>query len=158
MPERNALEVRRERTIIVPADVLWQIIEPAENLPVWLPLCDRCERLSGDGLGRLQRISVKWGRKQGEIDQEITEYLPGRRLGWRHVDERLDGRPAPRISSDVRTLIELHPAPGAATRVVLRSWNVPATALGGLMLRIVALPRIRKAFDKALTNLAASSG
>jgi hypothetical protein len=151
------LEIRRERAIVVPADVIWQIIEPAGNLPAWLPLCERCERLSGEGLGRRQRMHVRWGRKQGAIDQEITDYLPGRRLGWKHVEERIDGKPAPRISSEVTTMVELHPE-AAGTRVVLRSRSVPAGILGALILRLIAGPRIRKAFDRALETLAASGG
>ena len=77
-------------------------------------------------------MHVRWGRKRGDIDQEITEYLPGRRLGWKHLEERLDGKPAPRISSEVTTMIELHPE-GAGTRVVLRSRNVPAGIVGALI-------------------------
>ena len=157
MPPRAVLEIHRERTIVVPADVLWQIIEPAENLPAWLPLCERCERLSGEGLGRRQRMYVRWGRRRGEIDQEVTDYVPGVRLGWKHVEEKLDGKPAPRISSDVTMLIELH-SEGAGTRVVLRSRNVPASAFGALALRMVAGPRIQKALDQALKILAASGG
>ena len=150
-----AIEIRRERTIVVPADVLWQMIEPAENLAAWLPLCERCERLSGEGLGRRQRMHARWGRRQGEIDQEVTEYVPGKRLGWRHTAERLDGKPAPRISSDVSMLIELH-SEGAGTRVVLKSRSVPAGVFTRLVLRLIAAPRIRKAFDQALAILAGS--
>jgi hypothetical protein len=79
-------------------------------------------------------------------------------LGWKHIAQRLNGKPAPRISSDVTMSIELHSAPAAATRVVLKSRNVPASAFGGLVLRLVAGPRIRKAFDRALKTLAASGG
>ena len=153
----TTLEIRRERSIIVPADVLWQIVEPAENLPAWLPLCERCERLSGTGLGRRQRMHVRGGRKHGEIDQEVTEYVPGVRLGWKHIEEKLDGKPAPRVSSDVTMLIELH-SEGAGTRVVLRSRNTPVSMFGALVLRMIAGPRIRKAFDRALETLAASGG
>ena len=74
------LEIRVERVVTIPADVLWQIIEPPENLGAWLPLCERCERLGGEGLGRRQRMYVRWGRKRGEIDQEVTGMFLER--GW----------------------------------------------------------------------------
>ena len=153
----HALEIRRERLIVVPADVLWHIVEPAENLAAWLPLCERCEPLGGEGLGRRQRMHVRWGRRAGVIDQVVTDYVPGSRIGWRHVEETLDGKPAPRISSDVTVRIELH-AEGPGTRVVLRSSNTPANAFGGVILRLFAGPRLRKAFDSALATLAASGG
>jgi Polyketide cyclase / dehydrase and lipid transport len=157
MAKLTPIVVTRARTIVVPSDVLWQIIEPAENLPAWLPLCTRCERLSGEGLGRRQRMFVAWGRREGVIDQEVTVYVPGARLGWRHLEERLDGKPAPRISSEVTTQIELHDE-GAGTRVVLRSRSVPAGLSGAVLLRLVARARIRKAFDRALEILAGSGG
>jgi uncharacterized protein YndB with AHSA1/START domain len=151
------LEIRRERFIAVPIDVLWQIIEPADHLAAWLPICERCELVGGEGVGRRQRMHVRWGRRHGAIDQVVTEYVPCVRIGWRHLEETLDGQPAPRISADVTMLIELH-AEGAGTRVVLRSRHVPAGAFRGVILRLLAGPRMRKAFDKALETLAASGG
>ena len=153
----RVIDIRRDRVVVVPADVLWQVIEPAETLPAWLPLCDRCEVLNGTGLGRRQRMYARWGRKNAEIDQEVIEYLPERRLAWKHTAERLGGRPAPRISKDVTVSVELQPA-GAGTRVVLSASHVPNGGVAGLMLKLVAAPRIRRAFDRALANLAASGG
>lgn len=151
------IEVRREQVIVVPADVLWQIVERAETLPEWLPLCDRCEVLGGEGRGRRQRMYARWGRRTAEIDQEVTEYVPHQRLTWVHTAERVAGRPAPRISKEVSVTIALHPM-GAGTKVVLTSINIPNGRLGSLILRLVAAPRIRRAFDRALANLAASGG
>lgn len=157
MGSMNAVEVRQEKIVLVPIDVLWQIVEPAETLPAWLPICDRCERVSGDGLGRQQRMYVRWGRRTAEIDQQVTEYQTNARIGWTHVREQFNGRPAPKISSHVRLTIELLPA-GAGTRVVLTSRNVPAHLMGALMLRLIARPRLRRAFALALENLARSGG
>ena len=141
--------------MVVPADVLWQIVEPAGTLPSWLPLCDRCEVLSGSGLGRRQRMFVRWGRRQAEIDQEVIEYAPPFRLRWRHLEERFGTRPAPRFSSETTMAVELRPS-GAGTRVVLSSRNVPASRWSALVLRLIAGPRIARAFDRALANLAGS--
>ena len=148
----DPISVRREKLIVVPVDVLWQIVEGASTLPSWLPLCERCEVVTGEGFGRRQRMYARWGRKSVEIDQEIVEYIPNSRLSWTHTDERIDGRPAPKISTAVRLTIELHAA-GAGTRVVLSSRNVPAGLVGALVLRFVAVPRIQRAFDRALENL-----
>jgi len=152
----DPVEVRVERTIVVPIDVVWQMIEAAETLPSWLPICERCEIVSGTGLGRRQRMHARWGRKATEIDQEVVEYRPLSRLAWKHIAERVDGKPAPRISSEVVVTIDLHPA-GAGTRVVLASRNVPSGRAAALMLRAVAAPRIRRSFQKALDNLSGSA-
>lgn len=146
------VDIRREKVLQVPADVLWQIVEPAETLPSWLPMCERCEIVSGAGRGRKQRMYVRWGSRAAEIDQEVVEYLPASRLSWRHLEERLDGKPAPKISREVTVTVDLEPA-GSGTRMVLRSRHIPSGAFGALLLRLVGGPRIRKSFDQALARL-----
>jgi uncharacterized protein YndB with AHSA1/START domain len=149
--------VRVERVVVVPVDVVWQIVEPAETLPAWLPICDRCEVTGGSGRARRQRMYSRWGRKAAEIDQEVTEYEPSARLSWRHVAERLNGAPAPRLSLEVVMSIELRSV-GAGTKVALSARHVPANAWAALMVRWVAVPRERAAFGRALDILAASGG
>ena len=153
----DPLYVRRARVVSIPVDVLWQLIEPVETLPSWFPLAERAERVSGEGLGRVQRVTARWGRRTAEIDQQVTAYEPERRIAWTHLAERVNGRPAPRISARVTTTIRLEAAnPG--TRVVLESEHVPSGALAALVLKFVAKPRLEKAFDRALANLAAAGG
>jgi uncharacterized protein YndB with AHSA1/START domain len=146
------IEIRRARVIQVPADVLWQIVEPAETMASWLPMCDRCELISGSGQGRRQRMHAAWRGKAAEIDQEVVEYSPASRLSWRHLEERLDGRPAPRISESVTVTVELQSV-GSGTRMTLSSRHVPAGPFGALMLRLIGAPKIRRAFDSALARL-----
>lgn len=100
---------------------------------------------------------ARWGRKIAEIDQEVIEYVPHKRLKWIHTAERVAGRPAPRVSKEVTVSIELEAA-GAGTKVMLTSRHLPNGPMGGLILSLVAAPRIRRAFDRALTNLARSGG
>jgi uncharacterized protein YndB with AHSA1/START domain len=146
------IEIRRVRVIPVPADVLWQIIEPAETMSSWLPMCDRCELISGSGQGRRQRMHAAWRGKAAEIDQEVVEYRLPSRLSWRHLDERLDGKPAPKISASVIVTVDLQPV-GGGTRMTLSSQHVPAGLFGALMLRMIGAPKIRRAFDSALARL-----
>ena len=151
------LVLRRERIVTVPVDVLWQLIEPATSLPSWLPLASRCDLLSGKGLGRRQRMITKWGRRTAEIDQEVIVYQPNKRLEWKHVDERMGGKPAPRMSSHVTFAIELESI-GPGTRVQLESTNVPANAFSAMLLKFIAARRIGKALDRALDVLSAVGG
>jgi len=145
--------IRRERMIAVPADVVWQFVEPVETLPAWLPLVERSRHLGGEGLGRRQRVTLRWGGRHADIDQEVTVYKPARQIAWRHVAERVNGQPAPRISTDVTTSVSLE-SQGPATRVVLESRLTPASASAALLVRFVAARRVRAAFDRALKTLA----
>jgi uncharacterized protein YndB with AHSA1/START domain len=149
--------IRRERVVQIPPDVLWQFVEPAQTLPAWFPLAARCELLGGTGLGRRQRMHTRWGRKDASIDQEVISYEPARLLRWKHVDERIDGRPAPRISSAVTFSIAMESI-GPGTRVVLESTNVPSGPFAAIVLRLVAARRIRKSLDRALDIIAAAGG
>lgn len=149
--------VTRSRTVSLPPDVVWQFIEPAESLTHWLPLGDRCELVSGSGLGRQQRLTARWGRQIVEIDQEVVGYEPEGVLAWRHVAERSGSKPAPRLSTDVTVTVRLQAAhPG--TRVTLESRSVPASRLASFVLKLVAARRIGRAFDHALESLARAGG
>jgi hypothetical protein len=98
---------------------------------------------------------ARWGRKTAEIDQEVVEYIPRRRLKWVHTAERIDGRTPPRISKEVSVSLDLQSV-GAGTKVVLTAVHVPNGMMAGMILRLVAAPRVRRAFDRALANLAGS--
>ena len=145
--------IRRERMIAIPADVVWQLIEPVEALPAWWPLAERSRHLGGEGLGRRQRVTLRWGGRHAEIDQEVTVYQPAHAIAWRHIAERVSGQPASRISTDVTTSVSLE-SQGPATRVVLESRLTPASASAALLVRFVAARRVRAAFDRALKTLA----
>ena len=141
----------------IPADVLWQLIEPAEAQPAWLPLGRKCERLRGEGLGREQRLQVKWGGRHAEIDQRVTSYVPNEVLEWTHIAERIEGKPAPIFSRDVRISIALKSV-GPATQVTLRSSQTPVGPLAAILVRFIAVRRIARAFDRAILALSVVGG
>ena len=141
----------------IPADVLWQLIEPAQAQPAWLPLGWKCEPLSGEGLGRQQRLYVKWGGRQSEIDQRVTSYVPNEVLEWTHIAERIDGKPAPVFSREVRISIALKSV-GLGTQVTLRSSQVPVGPLAAILVRFIAVRRVARAFDRAMLALSVVGG
>jgi hypothetical protein len=98
----------------------------------WL---DRVEVLSGAGAGQRRRQYGHWGRKRSEIEQEIIAWDPPRLLAWRHIAERLDGKPAPRFAASTEFQIQLAPA-GQGTTVRLRSRQEPAGVLRALVMRL----------------------
>ena len=92
------IEIIRERTLDVPVNRVWDLIERVERLPQWFTGTETAVPLEGQGPGRKQRVTGRWGTHRFEIDQTVTHYEPRRVLAWRHDAERLDGRAAPKIS------------------------------------------------------------
>ena len=74
--------------------------------------------------------------------------------GWRHVAERLDGRPAPVFARSTHFRISLEPA-GDGTLVRLHSAQQPASAVRGLVMRAFGAREIGGNMDRSLDRLAA---
>ena len=95
---------------------IWEVIDDVERMSEWFAFADGAELLEGVGLGRRQRTHGRWSGKAAEVDQEVTLYEPTRAIGWRHLEERLDGRPAPKFAEEVEFTVRLAEEPGG-TRV-----------------------------------------
>jgi uncharacterized protein YndB with AHSA1/START domain len=149
------IEIKRERVVPAPPEAVWPLVDDPPSMGAWLAFADRMELVDGDGVGRRQRLHGHWGRKASEIDQEVVEHVPGRRLAWRHVAERLDGRPAPRFAAETRFSVELEPAADGGTLVRLRSEQRPASRLRGLVIRAFGAREAGARMEESLTALAA---
>ena len=117
-------------------------------------MAKRSELVSGQGRGRIQRMYGEWGGKQVQIDQEVIEYEPARLLGWKHIRELIEGKPAPAISQETVFTIRLE-AIETGTRVTLLSRNLPGNALKALVIKLIAKPRILRSLNEAAECLAA---
>ena len=122
------IEIVRERSIHADSRSLWAIVSDAGRLTDWYARAERVEVLSGEGLGRRQRLISQWRGRPSEIDQVITVFQPDRELEWRHEAERLDGQPAPRFSAETVVSITLSPEGQGITRVAMASRQRPADA------------------------------
>src|SRR3954447_20706847 len=129
------IEVVAERVVFAPVERVWPLVSSPEELPRWFGFAERVEVLEGEGVGQLRRQHGHWGKKASEVAQELTAYEPQRRLAWRHLAERLGGKPAPRFAASTDFSIELAPD-GAGTHVRLRSVQEPASALRGAVIRM----------------------
>jgi uncharacterized protein YndB with AHSA1/START domain len=147
------IEIVTERTFAAPPDRVWPLVADPDELPRWFDFAERVEVLAGEAVGQRRRQHGHWGAKPSEVDQEITAFEPPHRLAWRHVAERLDGRPAPRFAASTDFSIELAPD-GAATRVRLRSVQVPASRPRGLVMRAFGAREIAGTLEKSLDALA----
>src|SRR5438067_2464562 len=128
------LIVQREILLPAPAERIWPLVDDVGQLGGWFGSADRIELLDGAGLGRRQRLHGRWGRRRSEIDQEVVVYDPPRELAWRHVAERLDGKPAPKFAAETLMTITLEPA-SSGTRVRLVSRQRPASWPRGVVMR-----------------------
>lgn len=148
------IEIVRERRIEAPTEQLWPLVDDVARLPEWFTFAERAELLEGDGVGRRQRIHGRWGRRRSEVDQLVVEREAGRVLAWRHEAERLDGKPAPRFAADTRFEIRFDPEDGG-TRVRLESRQEPASALKGLVMRLLATRDVAGHMERSLERLQA---
>jgi uncharacterized protein YndB with AHSA1/START domain len=128
------IEVVAERTVAAPPETVWPLVSDPEQLPRWFGFAERIEVLEGEGAGQRRRQHGHWGKKPSEVDQELTAYEPPKRLAWRHLAERLNGKPAPRFAKSTDFSIELIPE-GGGTRVRLTSAQVPASRVKGMVMK-----------------------
>lgn len=147
------IEVERERTIHASPERVWAVVDDPDRFGEWFTFGERMEILEGQALGRRQRLHGRWGRKRSEIDQTVVTYEPGRRIAWRHDEERLDGKPAPRFARDTEFAIQLEPA-GRETVVRLRSRQVPASRPRGLAIRMFGSRDVARNMERSLNRLA----
>src|SRR3954452_8108325 len=118
--------ITREAFIDAAPERVWALIDDPAAMGEWFAFADRMELVEGTGVGRRQRLHGHWGKKRSEIDQEIVAHEPPRKLAWRHLAERLDGKPAPRFAAETVFTVELEPADGG-TRVTMESRQTPAS-------------------------------
>lgn len=149
----DVIEIEREVTVPARPDAVWELVEDVRRLPMWFAFCERAEVIEGSGIGRRQRIAGRRGSRRSEVDQVVTAYEPGRLLEWRHEAERLNGKPAPRFSSETRFSIWLEPD-GAGTRVRLVSRQEPAGPVRAFVMRMSGSKEVARKIEKSLERLA----
>jgi uncharacterized protein YndB with AHSA1/START domain len=151
------IELIREASVGAPPEKAWELVSSPARAGDWFDFAERAEVLSGDGVGQLRRQYGHWGRKRAEVDQEVTAFEPPRLIAWRHVAERLDGRPAPQFARSTEFRIVLTPE-GPGTRVRLESRQEPASAVKGLVIRLFGSRDVARAMERSLDRLAAALG
>jgi uncharacterized protein YndB with AHSA1/START domain len=146
------IEVVAERTLAASPEAIWPLVCDPGELPRWFGFAERVEVLEGEGLGQRRRQHGHWGSKPSEVDQELTAFDPPRRLAWRHLAERLNGKPAPRFAASTDFTVDLIEEPGG-TRVRLASAQVPASKPRGLVMRAFGRREVEKTLRSSLDAL-----
>jgi uncharacterized protein YndB with AHSA1/START domain len=153
MPVDAELTVAREARFEASPDRIWPLVDDPVAMGRWFAFADSMELLDGDGAGRRQRLHGRWGRRRSEIDQEVVSYTPPQVLAWRHVAERLNGKPAPRFAAETLFTVTLAPE-GTGTRVRLESRQRPASRPRGLVMRLFGRREIAQLLEESLARLA----
>jgi uncharacterized protein YndB with AHSA1/START domain len=149
------IEIIREASVRSAPGTVWELVSSAARAAEWFTFADRVEVLSGEGVGQRRRQYGHWGRKPSEIDQEITAWDPPRLITWRHVAERLDGKPAPRFAASTEFQIQLAPT-GQATTVRLCSRQEPADAMRALVMKLFGSRNVARHMERSLDRVAAA--
>ena len=147
------IEIVRESRVEGSAENVWKIVSDPDRAPEWFTFAERVEVRSGQGVGQLRTQHGRWGSKKAEVDQEITHFEPNRLLAWRHVAERLNGKPAPKFAASTEFRIELEPD-GSATIVRLRSRQEPAGAVKGWVMKLFGTKDVARNLERSLDQLA----
>jgi uncharacterized protein YndB with AHSA1/START domain len=149
----RVIEIVRSGQVAASPERVWHLVSKPERLPEWLSFVESVEVVSGSGCGQRRRQYGQWGRRRSEVDQEVVEYRRPLVVAWRHLAERLDGRPAPRFAARTEFRIELEHA-GDGTLVRLRSLQEPASAVRGVLLELFGRKEIAKGMERSLARLA----
>jgi len=148
------IEVMREARLPAGVDQVWAIVSDPARAHDWFAFSDRTEVLDGEGVGQKRTQHGRWGSKKSEVDQEIIAWEPGTLLAWKHLAERLDGKPAPKFAASTEFRIELS-GDDNATTVRLRSLQQPAGAVKGWLMKRLGTKDIERSLDRSLEQLRA---
>ena len=141
------------RSLAAPPERVWPLLADAARWPEWMPGVET-SRVTSDrveGTGRRQRLERAWGGRRGEVDLEITEWEPPRRIGWLHLGERLGGKQQG-FARDIRTRVTLEPAGGGSEIAFEGSWE-PVGLVGRMLGTTLVASRAEEMLRGAAENL-----
>ena len=148
------IEFKRSRHIAATPDQIWPFVADITAWPRWFTEAERGEVVSGEGLGRRQRMYGHARGKATEIDSVVTAWEPPTRLAWHHEAERVDGEPGSVVFAvDATAEVTIVPD-GSGSLVTYRLLAEPGSILNTFLLRLMAPRPIARSFDTSLERLA----
>ncbi len=141
------------REIDAPPERVWRYLADAKRWPDWMPGVTSSEVTNGrpEGAGRRQHLDLAYAGRRAEIDLEITEWEPPRRIGWIHLSERIQGV-GQKLARDIRTSITLTPAVGGTHISFEGSWE-PVGLMGKMLGKTLVQSRAEAIFEGAAERL-----
>jgi len=148
------IEFVRSRRIQAQPERIWPLVDDVTSWPRWFTEAEGAQIVSGEGLGRHQRMSGHARGKATEIDSVVTAYEPPHRLRWHHEAERVDGQPGSVVFA-VDATAEVTIAPdGDGSVVTYRLLAEPGSLVNMFLLRVMAPGPIGRSFETSLERLA----
>lgn len=148
------IEFVRSRRIQAQPERIWPLVDDVTSWPRWFTEAEGAQIVSGEGLGRHQRMSGHARGKATEIDSVVTAYEPPHRLRWHHEAERVDGQPGSVVFA-VDATAEVTIAPdGDGSVVTYRLLAEPGSLVNTFLLRVMAPGPIGRSFETSLERLA----
>jgi uncharacterized protein YndB with AHSA1/START domain len=148
------IEFVRSRRIQAQPERIWLLVDDVTSWPRWFTEAEGAQIVSGEGLGRHQRMSGHARGTATEIDSVVTAYEPPHRLRWHHEAERVDGQPGSVVFA-VDATAEVTIAPdGDGSVVTYRLLAEPGSLVNTFLLRVMAPGPIGRSFETSLERLA----
>jgi uncharacterized protein YndB with AHSA1/START domain len=148
------IEFVRSRRIQAPPERIWPLVDDVTSWPRWFTEAEGAQIVSGEGLGRHQRMSGHARGKATVIVSVVTAYEPPHRLRWHHEAERVDGQPGSVVFA-VDATAEVTIAPdGDGSVVTYRLLAEPGSLVNTFLLRVMAPGPIGRSFETSLERLA----
>jgi uncharacterized protein YndB with AHSA1/START domain len=148
------IEFVRSRQIQATPEQIWPFVDDVTAWPRWFTEAEGAQIVSGEGLGRQQRMTGHARGKATEIDSVVTAYEPPTRLRWHHEAERVDGRPGPVVfARDASAEVTIVPE-GDGSVVTYRLLAEPGSLVNTFLLRVMAPGPIGRSFETSLERLA----
>ncbi|PZM89539.1 MAG: SRPBCC family protein [Actinobacteria bacterium] len=138
--------IERSARVDAPIETVWEVVQQAERLPEWMAGVRRVEVVSGDGVGRRQRVHAADGTW---LDAEVIAYEPPKLFSWR---ERTEGSGS-RAEARTEVYVELTPAEDdEATDVRLTLVRWPSGPVSAALLRL-GIRRVGADLEASLARL-----
>jgi uncharacterized protein YndB with AHSA1/START domain len=144
-------EIQAQITIHASPDHVFKLASDTARTKDWLPnITSAKNHGTKKGVGAERDVQLKFHNYEIQSRQRITDHEPGKKFGWLHIEDKVDGEPFD-LLDDIGTVLNFEPS-GKKTQVHAVAHFKPR----GLKARL-AVPFIQKDIEKqmqiALENL-----
>ncbi|GLY20846.1 cyclase [Micromonospora echinospora] len=139
--------VERSAHVAAPVEVVWDVVQRAEQLPAWLAGVRAAEVLSGEGYGRRQLVQAGRGAAH---EAEVIAFQEPNLIGWRERAKGAGARAEARTEIYVQLTSDEEEEGGTVVRLIVVRW--PAGPVKAALLRL-GLRRVGADLEDSLARL-----